>query len=114
MKKLIILSLLVGLLQSCSTVKTYKLNTAFDIILDNEAAGGFQWHYKETPQVVKVDSVTITISDEGKLNSYKKRFTLKGVEKGRYELFFFQQQPFNILDSIPEEYIKRIKIRIKN
>lgn len=114
MKNIMIISLLVVLFQSCSTIQTYKLNENFDITLNNEAVGGFQWHYKEIPQVVKLDSATITISEDGKLNSYKKKFTLKGIEKGKYELLFFQQQSFNVLDSIPEEYIKRIKIRIKN
>lgn len=106
-------TLLVSLIQSCSSIQTYKINEPFDITLDNEAVGGFQWHYKAIPEVEKIDSTTITIEEEGKFSYYKKRFNLKGVKEGKYELVFFQQQPFNVLDSIPEEYIKKFKVKIK-
>lgn len=97
----------------CLSRDGHAVAEEFEIVLDGEGDGGFQWYYKEIPEVIKVDSTIITISEEGKLNRYQKKFILKGVEKGNYELEFYQQQSFNILDTIPEEYIKRIKVKIK-
>ncbi len=113
MKNIMIISLMVVLLQSCSSIQTYKINEPFNITLENEGIGGYQWHYMAIPEVEKIDSTTTTISEDKKLDAYIRNFELKGIKKGKYVLEFQRLRAFENLDTIPDNQIKKIKIKIK-
>jgi hypothetical protein len=101
------------LLQSCATVKKYKINETIEVVLDNEGTGGYQWNYIAIPEVTVVDSSNITLKEEGKLARYQKKYLLKGTKKGNYQLVFHHLRSFQKFDTVPQAHIKSFKIKIK-
>ena len=115
MKQIIILSIISLLsLQSCKIAKTYKVNEEFEIELEKEGVGGYQWQYISIPEVIIVDSTEIKITEEYKLAIYEKKYLLKGIKKGCYKLEFHHLRSFEKFDTVPKKHIKVIKVRIKN
>lgn len=114
MKNILFLSIItLLLLQSCKTVKTHKVNEEFEITLENEGVGGYQWHYKNIPEIIMIDSSVVTIEEKGKLAQYEKVYKLKGIKKGCFKLEFHHLRSFEKFDTVPKEHIKIIKIKIK-
>ena len=103
----------IALLHSCGTIQSYKIGELFEIELDKEGVGGYEWNYIAIPEVVTVDSSVVTIPVENKLAINKKRFKLKGIKKGIYQIEFHHLRSFEKFDTIPKEHIKIFKIKIK-
>lgn len=115
MRKIILVSLWITLLcQSCKIKQRYHVNEEFNIELEKEGDGGYQWGYVAIPEVKQLNSSKKKIVEEGKLlASYHKVFSLKGVKPGVYKLEFQFLRSFEKLDTIPKDQIKIIKVKIK-
>ncbi|GGG45009.1 protease inhibitor I42 family protein [Bizionia arctica] len=112
-KVMIICFLIMGVMQSCKTYNHYKTNQIFEINLENEGAGGYKWSFVKTPDIEVVDSSQVVLQGNSKLVSYEKKYKLKGLKKGAYILTFHHLRNFEKNDTIPEENIKIINVRIK-
>tara|TARA_R110002126_G_scaffold27040_2_gene91051 strand:+ start:5277 stop:5630 length:354 start_codon:yes stop_codon:yes gene_type:complete len=116
MKKIILIAFLVSIsFQSCKVIQRYKVDEEFNIELEKEGDGGYQWDFLEIPGVKEVKTSKKKIAaEEGKLLvSYNKIFSLKGVLPGTYNLEFRFLRSFEKLDTIPAENKKIIKVKIK-
>ena len=115
MKKISIIIFLVSIsFQSCKVHQTYTVNEAFTVELEKEGAGGYQWGYVAIPEVEQIETSKKVIEKEGVfLAGYNKVFSLKGIKPGKYHLEFHFLRSFEKLDTIPEDRIKIIKVKIK-
>lgn len=93
---------------------TYTIGETFTIELERQNMGGYSWEYVKVPEVIITDSTEISeVDTKSKLVQYTKKYTLKGVESGVYELVFRKKRSFEPDSLIPEKNYKKIKVNIK-
>lgn len=99
-------------LLSCRT--TYHVDEFFDVSLDKQGLGGYQWEYIGIPEVVVVESLDQAHKNENGFHEYTRIYKMKALKKGCYNLKFIKKRSFEQRDSINNENIKNIKVRIRN
>jgi len=108
--KSILVLLAAGFFASCAT--GYEKGNQFEISLERNGIGGYQWEYVPTQGVALVDSTETLVTNNNTLSEYTKTYTLQGVNKGNYELVFRKKRSFEPDSLIPEENYRTIKVRI--
>lgn len=115
-KSLITILLGAVLISSCAT--GYRIDEKFDVNLDNNGIGGYEWEYVSIPEVIAMDSTEIRDSIKepatGKptFSTYTKNYTMAGKKAGKYELVFRKKRSFEPDSLIPEKNYKKLKVRI--
>lgn len=108
--KSVIILLIAASFASCAT--GYEKGNQFEISLERNGIGGYQWEYVPIQGVSLVDSTETLVTNSDMLGEYTKTYTLEGVNKGNYELVFRKKRSFEPDSLIPEENYRTIKVRI--
>ena len=97
---------------SCRT--TYQVDEPFEVPLEKQGLGGYQWEYLRIPEVVIVDSLDQLHKKENGFHEYTRIYKMKGLARGCYNLRFVKKRSFESRDNIGSENTRNIKIRIRN
>lgn len=101
------------MLTSCSVSKRqYTIGEEFNVDLEGEGNGGFDWNMEEIHGISLVGSTRKGTKKDNGFYEFSKVFTLKGTSIGTYDIKFKKIRSFQP-ELILDEHIKIIKIKIK-
>ncbi len=105
--------LLILIQVSCATSdKVVRAGDTFEVALEQEGEGGFEWTYKPTEGIIAIDTFKTNIELPSGFSEYTKHFKFRGEKKGKYALEFVKIRSFQpelILDGNVKEIVVRIK-----
>lgn len=97
---------------SCAAKKQYSIGEEFNIVLEGEGNGGFDWNMEKIDGISVVESTDIGIKKENGFSEFSKVYTLRGNSKGIYHLKFKKIRSFQP-ELLLDKHIQIIKIQIK-
>lgn len=114
-KNIFVLSIILAVAYSCSQQQNfYKVGETFQIQLEREAAGGYQWNMKPDSLVSIVKETSVSRhNDSTNLEEYIKVYELKPEKPGTTELQFYQKRSFEPDSLVTKDQYFYKKIQIK-